>query len=591
MPFNPDGTFSRDGGADRWRKDATGQIKIRADLHDDHDNDIADSLDIVMCKDGRSNPTANLKMNNFKLTGLGAPTPGSTDAATARYVENLPGWATSKNISGVDANGRLNFTGLTGINGITWTGADLAWVAKIGETNKTSDRLVLHDHVSGTAGNDRILLDENGYITFNQNLLQNLSWDKANAQWRTINPGNATLLQLISGSINLQGLDAATTLDQYKPAPLRTFLTANNSGGSPFLALQKTATGKTCYIQGRVGGAARWMVQLGDATAEVAGDTSRKGSDFVISRYDNGGANPLVALRIYRETGVVEFGGEIRSTNGIYAGPDNGTVTIRPDGPTSTTGELIIENTGDLSMSGDNIEAKGALLKISLATAGDVYIRPGGETVQAGETRFDKDGNLFLTGYLAMKATLPDLILAGNSATLGRVILRPQGPADVDGQVIIDKDGIVSLANTGSIKVGKGMQSTSGNGTYDAANFVTLQFVPGAGTHVWVNQLDQGLIQFQPVCDYRIKRDVEPLGSMWSKVKALRPIAYRLIEGDPREQWGFLAHELQETLLPSAVNGDKDGPVKQTVNWLPIVSALASALQEAMARIEALEAA
>ena len=114
--------------------------------------------------------------------------------------------------------------------------------------------------------------------------------------------------------------------------------------------------------------------------------------------------------------------------------------------------------------------------------------------------------------------------------------------------------------------------------------------------------------------DYRIKKDVENLASTWDKVKALRPIRYSqkefsppshdskevpeghsaepLFVNDDREQWGFIAHELQETLLPTAANGEKDAPdTVQSVNLGAIVSALTRALQEAMPRIEALEAA
>ena len=584
MGFNPDGTFSRDGGADRWRKDAATDVKIRADLHDDHDNDICDSLDIVMCKDGRSIPTANLKMGGFKLTGLGDPT-AQDHAANKKYVDTLPGWTTSKNISGVDAQGRLNFTGLTGVNGITWTGADLAWVAKIGVTGQTSDRLVLNDAVA-VNGNDRVALDENGYITFNQNLLQNLSWDKANSQWRTINPGLATLLQINSGSMNLQGLDQATITSQYQPAPLRTFLTVNNSGGSPFLALQKTASAKTCYIQGRVGTTPRWMVQLGDATAESG---TRKGSDFVITRYDNNGANPLVALRIYRETGVAEFG-EVRSTNGIYAGPDNGTVTIRPDGPTSTTGELMVENSGDLQMSGDNIEANGALLIVSLKTAGDFYWRPQGEINTTGEMRLDKDGNLLVTGAISAKTGVRDLTLTGGNVADGRVFVRPLGKTQDDGMVTFDEDFVTLHANS-ILRAGHGIQCASSAGAYATAYSYNINFVNGQGSYLYINGANQGLFQFQS--DYRFKRHIEPLGSMWSKVKALNPVAYEPTEGDDqRQRWGFLAHELQETLTSTAANGRKDDPDEvQSPNPWTVLAALTSALQEAMARIEALEAA
>jgi hypothetical protein len=118
--------------------------------------------------------------------------------------------------------------------------------------------------------------------------------------------------------------------------------------------------------------------------------------------------------------------------------------------------------------------------------------------------------------------------------------------------------------------------------------------------------------------DYRIKKDVADLPSTWDRVKALRPISYTQAEftppmseetanaqsdapetsevkppifaADDIERWGFIAHELQDTLLGTAASGHKDmEDGVQGLNWGPIVAALTKALQEAMARIEALE--
>jgi hypothetical protein len=108
---------------------------------------------------------------------------------------------------------------------------------------------------------------------------------------------------------------------------------------------------------------------------------------------------------------------------------------------------------------------------------------------------------------------------------------------------------------------------------------------------------------------------------MWDTVKALRPISYTQAEftppsqvayiadkqaahkaGDPPvntgpmfpadnvERWGFIAHELQNTLVESAATGVKDAPdTIQSPNPFTVIAALTRALQEVMARIEALE--
>jgi hypothetical protein len=112
-----------------------------------------------------------------------------------------------------------------------------------------------------------------------------------------------------------------------------------------------------------------------------------------------------------------------------------------------------------------------------------------------------------------------------------------------------------------------------------------------------------------PACDYRIKEDVKPLASTWDDVKALRPVSYRqkeftfqplpksesavpLIEADPRERWGFVAHELQDDLIETAATVRKDHPDQlQAPNLMAVVAALTRTVQELQARVEELEAA
>jgi hypothetical protein len=124
----------------------------------------------------------------------------------------------------------------------------------------------------------------------------------------------------------------------------------------------------------------------------------------------------------------------------------------------------------------------------------------------------------------------------------------------------------------------------------------------------YVNSTYMGYIYF--ISDYRIKKDVTPLPSTWETVRALKPISYTQAEytppkeiekakaagqaffpADDIERWGFIAHELQETMIESAATGRKDMPNGvQSPNPWTVIAALTKALQEAMTRIEALEA-
>lgn len=96
--------------------------------------------------------------------------------------------------------------------------------------------------------------------------------------------------------------------------------------------------------------------------------------------------------------------------------------------------------------------------------------------------------------------------------------------------------------------------------------------------------------------DYRLKTNVTPLTDSATKVKALKPYSYNWVSAPTIQSQGFLAHELA-SVVPQAVVGEKDalypdGSMKvQQVDLSYVVPLLTAALQEALARIEALEAA
>jgi hypothetical protein len=108
--------------------------------------------------------------------------------------------------------------------------------------------------------------------------------------------------------------------------------------------------------------------------------------------------------------------------------------------------------------------------------------------------------------------------------------------------------------------------------------------------------------------DYRLKENIKPLENGVDKLKALNPVSFDWKSDGVRVD-GFIAHEAQ-TVIPDAVSGEKDAtkieevkgeddeptgetitvPDYQGIDQSKIVPVLVSALQEAIRRIEALEA-
>lgn len=124
-----------------------------------------------------------------------------------------------------------------------------------------------------------------------------------------------------------------------------------------------------------------------------------------------------------------------------------------------------------------------------------------------------------------------------------------------------------------------------------------IAFAWTAPLTLYVNGTSMGTIAV--TSDYRTKKDVTNLSGMWETVRKLRPVKYTqrdsfngLFAADNKERWGFLAHELQEAMIDDAASGVKDGANDvQSPNPWTVIAALTKALQEAMFRIEALEAA
>jgi hypothetical protein len=103
-------------------------------------------------------------------------------------------------------------------------------------------------------------------------------------------------------------------------------------------------------------------------------------------------------------------------------------------------------------------------------------------------------------------------------------------------------------------------------------------------------------VNYYSASDYRLKSNVAPLSNAVTKLKQLAPKNYTWISHpDMGTVDGFIAHEL-EAVVPQAVHGEKDAidengkPKYQGVDSSNLVPLLTAALQEALVRIEALEA-
>lgn len=120
-------------------------------------------------------------------------------------------------------------------------------------------------------------------------------------------------------------------------------------------------------------------------------------------------------------------------------------------------------------------------------------------------------------------------------------------------------------------------------------------FLNSSGTAVGYIACSGTSTSFTNLSDYRLKENVEPLANASQRVAALKPVRFNFISEPDKIIDGFLAHEVQD-VVPEAVIGKKDAvgkngdPIHQGLDQSKLIPLLTAALQEAINKIDALEA-
>jgi len=177
-----------------------------------------------------------------------------------------------------------------------------------------------------------------------------------------------------------------------------------------------------------------------------------------------------------------------------------------------------------------------------------------------------------------------------------------------DEQMRIDSSGKVLIAKTSSNFANAGIELRE-NGeivaTRSAGDVITTRRLVSEGTHFSFRNISGTAVgtivttssstAYNTSSDYRLKENVVDIADGITRVKQLQPRRFNFIADDTTTIDGFLAHEAQ-TVVPEAVTGthnevDDDGnPVMQEIDQSKLVPLLTAALQEAIAKIETLEA-
>jgi hypothetical protein len=136
-------------------------------------------------------------------------------------------------------------------------------------------------------------------------------------------------------------------------------------------------------------------------------------------------------------------------------------------------------------------------------------------------------------------------------------------------------------------------------GTFSTSDTTSLycNFLRGDGTQRGrIRSNGATAVAYETTSDYRLKENVVTLSNGIDRLQQLKPYRFNFIDDGPdRVVDGFIAHEVQE-VVHEAVGGTKDAvdadgnPVYQGIDQSKLVPLLTAALQEAIAKIETLEA-
>lgn len=362
-----------------------------------------------------------------------------------------------------------------------------------------------------------------------------------------------------------------------------------------------------------VGGVMRWL--------------TRRTDNYELHRYNDAGAYLGSPLQISRATGLVNMGNGLNVTGALNAYTSFYT-------PSGSIGSLSSDNatiTNCTSYGTFNLTAVtcNTLTANAITDYGALVVH--GATTIYGTTyprNIEMNGSLFVHTADGMHSSIFTRQINGE---LGIWIVDRQDINVMRIEMVrgIYTDGSRSFTvwDTGGVYSTWGY--TCKGGIYGGPKSNAFNFDWSNGLWSWVDNTVVGMVAMQS--DYRIKRNVENLSSMWQRVKKLRPISYNmadfdlpvpddqqdfgsdissefyrkgrdihpdkvlkreesLFKADDIERWGFVAHELQETLIADAATGFKDSPGHiQSPNQWTVLAALTKALQEAMERIEMIE--
>ena len=339
--------------------------------------------------------------------------------------------------------------------------------------------------------------------------------------------------------------------------------------------------------------------------------TSTSGTSVVLAQ--GASADDLIVIIVYDVFSVADT--VSKTSGGSFDSGVTMSSTLNVTGATTLTGGVSGSTTfsgavtANAGVSIDNITIDGTEIDLS---SGDLSIDVAGnvqiDADDNGEVRLLDGG----TQYAAIKKDGNNAVFQSIVADGDFVIQGVDGSSFINAIYIdMSNEGAVGINNTAP--AAKLQVNTANMGNLDAValknetNNVGGYFIRfRRSSDAEIGSIEQtgggATVSYNTSSDYRLKENVNYTFDATTRLKQLKPVRFNFI-GDTATVDGFLAHEVSD-IVPHAISGKKDATENYTdengdeqtvikpqgIDHSKLVPLLTKSLQEAMARIETLEA-
>lgn len=343
-----------------------------------------------------------------------------------------------------------------------------------------------------------------------------------------------------------------------------------------------------------------------------------------VMKMRNGANNAWITLyQLDGEWSTIAFENGTAAAPSIYfkdSGTDTGIYSPGADQvgiSTGGTARITVDGSGNVNIDSNTLYVDAVNNRVGIGTSGPekklhvvdtsdgatttplLVMNRGNATSTAAQIALIATGSDFSDGqYAAIKAisggtgstanNLAFLTCTSGGTPTERLYITSSGRLDAWGGSAINSFNLVTPSAAGTTYyLIYGAHSSSGAGNYGTQSF-----------GVWSNgNVVNTNNSYGAISDIKLKENIVDANSQWNDLKALQVRNFNFKEGQTHTQIGLVAQEVEE-VSPGLVSQSPDrdaegndlGTVTKSVNYSVLYMKAVKALQEAMERIEQLEA-